>query len=133
MIRITEGVPRAGVDYSTENFPQEAALGNHISYNKGCYIGQEPHARMYHRGHPNWLSVWLKIPSKSPATSGSPLFQGGKEIGQITSFGESIKDEGFHRGIAMIRHEIAKEKKLLALAPDQQPFIEYEPLPSNIS
>ena len=130
LIRIAEGVPRVGVDYSTENFPQEAALGNHISYNKGCYIGQEPHARMYHRGHPNWLSVWLKIPAKSPATAGSPLFQGGKEIGKITSFGESIKDEGFHRGIAMIRHEVAIEKKLLSLEPDQQPFIEHEPLPS---
>jgi len=133
LIRIVEGVPRAGVDYSTENFPQEAALGNHISYNKGCYIGQEPHARMYHRGHPNWLSVWLKIPTKSPATAGSPLYYGENEIGQITSFAESIKDEGFHRGIAMIRHEIAKENKLLALEPDQQPFIEHEPLPSNIS
>ena len=133
LIRIAEGVPRAGVDYSTENFPQEAALENHISYNKGCYIGQEPHARMYHRGHPNWLSVWLKIPGRSPAAVGSSLFQGEKEIGEITSFGESIKDEGFHRGIAMIRHEIAKEKKLLALAPDQQPFIEHEPLPNNIS
>ncbi len=132
LIRIAEGVPRAGVDYSTENFPQEAALENHISYNKGCYIGQEPHARMYHRGHPNWLSVWLKIPAKSPAAAGSPLFHGGKEIGEITSFGENIKDEGFNRGIAMIRHEIAKENKLLALEPDQQPFIEHEPLPSNI-
>ena len=36
---------------------------------------------------------------------------------RITSFGESIKDEGFYRGIAMIRHEIAKENKLLALEP----------------
>ena len=132
LIRIEEGVPRAGVDYSTENFPQEAALGNHISYNKGCYIGQEPHARMYHRGHPNCISVWLKIPAKSPATAGSPLFQGGKEIGEITSFGESIKDEKFHRGIAMIRHEIAIENKLLALEPDQKPFIEHQPLPDNI-
>jgi len=33
----------------------------------------------------------------------------------------------------MIRHEIAKEKKMLALEPDQQPFIEHEPLPNNIS
>ena len=118
LIRIDEGVPRAGVDYSTENFPQEAALGDHISYNKGCYIGQEPHARMYHRGHPNWLSVWIKIPNNSSATAGSSLFDDGKEIGEITSLGESIKDEGFHRGIAMIRYEIAKENKLLALDPD---------------
>ena len=133
LIRINEGVQRAGVDYSTENFPQEAALGNHISYNKGCYIGQEPHARMYHRGHPNWLSVWIKVPTKLAATVGSHLFEDGKEIGEITSLGESIKDKRFYRGIAMIRHEIAKGKKLLALDPDQQPSIEHEPLPSNIS
>ena len=133
LIRITEGIPRAGVDYSKENFPQEAALGNHISYKKGCYIGQEPHARMYHRGHPNWLSVWLKIPAKSNVTAGSILFQGGKEIGEITSFGAILKDEGFNRGIAMIKHETAKKNELLALEPDQQPFIEHEPLPNNIS
>ena len=132
LIRIDEGVPRAGVDYSTENFPQESALGDHISYNKGCYIGQEPHARMYHRGHPNWLSVWLKIPENSPAFIGSPLFQSGKKIGEITSYGTIIRDEGFRRGIAMIRHEIAKGNKLLSLEPYQKPFIEHEPLPSNI-
>jgi len=131
-IRIAEGIPRAGIDYSKENFPQEAALKNHISYNKGCYIGQEPHARMYHRGHPNWLSVWLKIPSKSEVTVGSPLFQSGKEIGKITSFGENIKDKGFQRGIAMIRYDIAKGNKMLALEPDHQPFIKHELLPNNI-
>ena len=133
MIRISEGVPRAGIDYRKDNFPQEAALGNHISYNKGCYIGQEPHARMYHRGHPNWLSVWLKIPRKSSVAAGSPLFHDGKEIGAITSIAESINDQGIQRGIAMIRYETAREKKLLAFSPDQQPFIEHEPLPTNIS
>ena len=29
--------------------------------------------------------------------------------------------------------ETAREKKLLAFSPDQQPFIEHEPLPTNIS
>jgi len=133
LVRIYEGVPRAGVDYSGENFPQEAALGDHISYNKGCYIGQEPHARMYHRGHPNWLSVWIKIPVKSPANVGSRLFVDGKEIGKITSLGQSIKDERFLRGIAMIRHEIAKENRLLSLDTEKQPSIKHESLPYNIS
>ena len=131
-IRIAEGIPRAGVDYTRENFPQEAALGNHISYNKGCYIGQEPHARMYHRGHPNWLSVWLKIPFKSSTNAGSPLFQNGKLIGKITSFGDDINDEGFHRGIAMIRYEIAKGDQPLSLDPNQDSLIKHELLPNNI-
>ena len=120
------------MDYSTENFPQEAGLGNHISYKKGCYIGQEPHARMYHRGHPNWLSVWLKIPSKSLVTVGSPLFQNGKEIGKITSFGKNIKHKGFQRGIAMIRYEIAKGDQPLSLDPNQDSLIKHELLPNNI-
>ena len=130
-IRIAEGIPRAGVDYSIDNFPQEAALGDHISYSKGCYIGQEPHARMYHRGHPNWLSVWLRIPEKSSAVSGSTLFYDGKEIGKITSLG-SLNNNGYYRGIAMIRHEIAKEKSLLGLESEPSPFIEHEPLPGTI-
>ena len=45
-IRISEGIPRFGVDYSNENFPQEVGLGDHISYEKGCYIGQEVVARL---------------------------------------------------------------------------------------
>jgi len=43
-LRIDAGIPWAGVDYTQDNFPQEAALMDHISYNKGCYIGQETHA-----------------------------------------------------------------------------------------
>ena len=130
-IRISEGIPRFGVDYDSGNFPQEAGLSDHISFEKGCYIGQEPHARMYHRGHPNWFSVWLKLPEKSDAISGNLLYHNQKEIGKITSLG-SFSQNGFLRGIAMIRHESAVEKSLLALEVDLQPIIEQEALPYTI-
>ena len=130
-IRCLEGIPRSGADYGTDNFPQEAGLSDHISFNKGCYIGQEPHARMYHRGHPNWISVWLSVPEKCKGTSGSKLFHAGKEIGKITSLGSFSKDSVL-RGIAMIRHEEANEKTLLSLSVDEQPEIAHEPLPSII-
>ena len=130
-MRCLEGVPRSGVDYGRDNFPQEAGLGDHISFNKGCYIGQEPHARMYHRGHPNWISVRLSVPENSKATSGALLFHAGKEIGKITSLGSFSEDSVF-RGIAMIRHEVAKEKTLLSLSVDEPSEIVHEPLPSKI-
>jgi len=130
-MRCLEGIPRSGVDYGKDNFPQEAGLGDHISFNKGCYIGQEPHARMYHRGHPNWISVWLSVPENSKATSGALLFHAGKEIGKITSLGSFSKDS-VSRGIAMIRHEVAKEKTLLSLSVDEPAEIVHEPLPSVI-
>ena len=130
-IRILEGIPRFGVDYSTGNFPQEAGLGDHISFKKGCYIGQEPHARMYHRGHPNWLSVWLKLPEKSEASSGDALFHNAKEIGKITSLGSYLTNGNF-LGIAMIRQELTEEKSTLALAADSLPMIEQKALPTTI-
>jgi folate-binding protein YgfZ len=130
-IRILEGIPRFGVDYSTDNFPQEAGLADHISFKKGCYIGQEPHARMYHRGHPNWISVWLKLPEESEASSGDALFHDGKEIGKITSL-TGISARGLLRGIAMIRHELTQEKNLFALAVDSQPIIQHEALSNTI-
>ena len=130
-IRILEGIPRFGGDYSKENFPQEAAIADHISFKKGCYIGQEPHARMYHRGHPNWILVWLKISDESEASSGDTLFHDGREIGKITSL-TGISKKGLLRGIAMIRYELTQEKNLLALAFDSQPIIQHEALPNTI-
>jgi len=130
-IRCLEGIPRSGADYGTDNFPQEAGLMDHISFKKGCYIGQEPHARMYHLGHPNWLSVWLSVPEKCKGTSGAKLFHAGKDIGKITSLGSLSKDSVL-RGIGMIRHEAAIEKTFLSLSIDEKPEIVHEPLPSTI-
>ncbi|GIT06820.1 MAG: hypothetical protein CM1200mP30_04500 [Pseudomonadota bacterium] len=96
LIRIAEGVPRAGVDYRQRIFPRSGTGESHIIQQRMLH-GQEPHARMYTWSSKFGLSVWLKIPVSLLQLPGNPLFQGGKEIGKITSFGESIKDEGFHR------------------------------------
>lgn len=77
MRRIEAGLPWFGagasgeraernVDVTEANFPAEARLEDHVSYDKGCYLGQETIARMHHRGHPNWLLVGLSPEGEVP-------------------------------------------------------------------
>jgi aminomethyltransferase len=100
--RVEAGLPWWGVDVTAgENFPKECRLEDVVSYNKGCYLGQETLARMHHRGHPNWLLVGL-VPAGELAGIGSkddldlaraipggaPLFapdDASKPAGRITS------------------------------------------------
>ena len=126
-VRIHEGVPRSGVDYTQDNFPQEASLMDHISYTKGCYIGQETHARMYHRGHPNWQSVAMVAPVDLSLTVGQKLFHQNQEVGKITSLSDIVQDNK-RRGIAFVKYNIVQEGALLAAESGQPGQIEQAPL-----
>ncbi len=71
MRRVEAGLPWFGADVS-DNFPAECRLEHLVSFEKGCFLGQEPLARMHHRGHPNWLLVGLapaggSFPVRTPA------------------------------------------------------------------
>lgn len=59
--RIEAGIPLFGTDMDESHFPLEAGLDSAVSFNKGCYIGQEYVARLAHRGHLNRKLVGLKL------------------------------------------------------------------------
>src|SRR5215210_3248824 len=83
--RIEAGVPRFGSDITPENFPAEAGiLERAVSFEKGCYPGQETVARMHYRGHPNKTLHRLVVDGPSP-TPGTPITQDEKQVGMITS------------------------------------------------
>ena len=53
-LRILARTPRLGAELDDRVMPAEAGLEERaISFTKGCYPGQEPVARLHHRGHPN--------------------------------------------------------------------------------
>jgi len=63
------GTPRFGVDTNSRTLPPElgqAFESSHISYKKGCYLGQEILMRMHSRGHANrsWMGLLLEAPVK---------------------------------------------------------------------
>lgn len=86
--RIAAKLPLYGQDISTENLPQEIARDKQaISFTKGCYLGQEPIARIDALGHVNKLLVGLRSKSAIDPEVSLPLeltFEG-KTIGRVTS------------------------------------------------
>lgn len=85
-LRIESGWPEYGRDISEENFPQEVARDDWaISYNKGCYVGQETVARIASRGHVNRLLVGLRFETTDAVPAGTEVTAGGQSVGNVTS------------------------------------------------
>jgi tRNA-modifying protein YgfZ len=81
--RIEAGVPAWGKELDDSVLPAEAGLdATHISFTKGCYPGQEPIARLRHRGHVNRRLRVLDVESAIP---GGEIMLEGKPVGRVTS------------------------------------------------
>ena len=83
VLRVERFQPRYGVDLTDRNFPAEARLEAAISFQKGCYIGQEIVARIQSRGAVKRLLVKLEL--EHAASPGAEITRAGKAIGQVTS------------------------------------------------
>jgi len=90
ILRIEAGIPKLGVELDESIIPLEAELDHGISFEKGCYIGQEIVTRMRYRGHPNRLLRGFEVESDFPLKYGDRIFDQQKEIGRITSSAKSI-------------------------------------------
>jgi glycine cleavage system T protein len=84
-LRIETGIPRYGQELGEDVIPLEAGLWNALSFNKGCYIGQEIVERARSRGHVNWKLTGLIVNAHEAPQPGEKLIAEGKEIGEVTS------------------------------------------------
>lgn len=104
-LRIELGLPRFGLEMDEDTIPQEANLDvlGAISFNKGCYTGQEVVARIHFRGHVNKHLRWLK--SVEPLTRGATLLDAdGKDVGQVRS--AAVHPLRGPLAIGMVRREV---------------------------
>jgi folate-binding protein YgfZ len=84
VLRIEAGTPRFGAEMSGETMPAEAGIVERaVSFTKGCYIGQEPVARLHYKGRPNRHLRGLEL--SAPTVAGASLRLGEKEVGRIGS------------------------------------------------
>ena len=104
-MRLEAGVPEWGIEMNEETIPQEAVLDDlgAISFDKGCYTGQEVVARVHFRGHVN--RHLRRLTSTAPLAVGAKVLDAaGKEVGDVRSTAVSAA-----RGpiaIAMVRREV---------------------------
>ena len=86
-IRIERGLPRFGVEVDTSLLPQEAGLEKlAVSFDKGCYLGQEVVYMLENRGRPKRKLVRLELEGDAPATKGDAVTTAdGVVVGDVRS------------------------------------------------
>ncbi len=91
VLRIEAGIPIFGKDMDQKNILPETGLEHScVSYNKGCYIGQEVIARIKTYGAPNFALMGLIIEGSDLPPYNGTLRLGDKKIGTIKSSVRSV-------------------------------------------
>lgn len=101
-LRIARCSPQVGVDTSERTLVQEALLDGAVSFDKGCYLGQETVARLHYRGHPNRRLA--RIALDGPVDAGSQIVGDAGPAGTATSVAE-VPGMGW-MALGMVRREV---------------------------
>lgn len=85
--RIEAGIPRFGADMDDTNLPMECIESRAMSFNKGCYIGQEVLNRVHAIGQVAKTLRGLRLARdlRQLPKRGDKLMLNGREMGYITS------------------------------------------------
>jgi folate-binding protein YgfZ len=104
-LRLECGIAWFGHDFDDKQIPHEAGLEHsHISYEKGCYTGQEIVERVRSRGHANRRLAEMRFSSDAGPASGTKLLFAGNEVGSVTSSAFS-PTRGQPIGLGYVRRE----------------------------
>ena len=82
-LRIESRQPRFGFELTPDYIPLEAGLWDDVSFNKGCYTGQEIIARLESRGR--LAKRLVHLTAAAPISTGDSLTAGDKVVGVVTS------------------------------------------------
>lgn len=109
--RVEAGRPAWGRDIDDTTLAQEANLDalQAISYEKGCYTGQETVARVHFRGHVN-RSLRGLVLEQGDVPPRTALWSGEKEVGDVRSVVASPRLGPI--GLAMVRREVPAGERL---------------------
>ncbi|MGA8219116.1 MAG: glycine cleavage T C-terminal barrel domain-containing protein, partial [Solirubrobacterales bacterium] len=91
------------------HMPAEAGIVERaVDFEKGCYIGQEPVARLHYRGKPNRTLRGLRL--SAPAEHGDSLHLGDREVGVIGT--ASLSPAHGPIALAIVRREATVGERL---------------------
>jgi folate-binding protein YgfZ len=103
-VRVERAIPRLGVDFELDMYPQEAALEHlGVSFNKGCYVGQEAVFMLEKRGHVKKRVVRLEASGDHALARGAEVTTpDGEQVGEVTS---AVAGDGKTWALAMVRYK----------------------------
>jgi hypothetical protein len=117
--RLMAGVPGVPHDAGPGDLPQEAGLERDgVSFDKGCYAGQEVMSRLHTQGHVNralWQVTWE---GEAPTENGAPvrsLYAGAEAAGELRS--HLVGDAG-GLGLAMLKLRALPGQTTLSFRPN---------------
>jgi tRNA-modifying protein YgfZ len=120
-LRVEEGIAKFGVDYTDQNYPQEASLERlAVSFQKGCYLGQETVFMLEARGHAKKRLVSLEVQGAGEVPPDAPITLpgDGAEVGTITSRAPAPGKEGVVAlGYVKYKHAATGTELLVAGRP----------------
>ena len=89
-LRIEQAIAAYPAEMNEDRNPLEANLKPHISFNKGCYIGQEVVARLNTYDRVQRFMCRLELGDGLVAASGSSIIVDGNAVGEVTSSAPGI-------------------------------------------
>ena len=84
-LRVEQGVPAYPNEMNEDRNPLESLLKPHISFNKGCYIGQEVVARLNTYDRVQRFLCQLTVDDGSAVDAGAAVVVDGNEVGEVTT------------------------------------------------
>lgn len=85
VVRLEHGRPRYGVDILEKHLVQETRQLQAVSFQKGCYLGQEIVERIRSRGNVHRGLRAISIVSSQPPEAGAEIHAQGQKVGELTS------------------------------------------------
>jgi folate-binding protein YgfZ len=121
ILRVEAGWPWSGVDFDDNNLLMEALTQDHVSFTKGCYIGQEVVIRIEHRGHLTKRLSGLVVAGEAVPSPGATILSGDRQVGHVTS---AVFSPGRNRVIALgyLRREFWDPGTKLRISSEGQPL-----------
>ena len=116
LLRIQRGIPAHPHELNEDYNPLEAGLWEFISFNKGCYIGQEVVARLnaYDKIQRHLVTLsWQAPPDPAPQAA---LYHADRRVGALTSV--APPEAGNPIGLGYVRKAHAEPGTLLSAVSD---------------
>ncbi|TPV93971.1 MAG: hypothetical protein B7733_17840 [Myxococcales bacterium FL481] len=108
--RVATASPAWGHELAVDRFPPEVGFVAAVSYDKGCYRGQEPLARIHARGQVNWVMVRVEAAGGEMAVPVDLSAESRDKAGQLTTFAAGGDAPA---GLAIVHRSLAQAGTVL--------------------